>query len=103
MRWLARKDVRLSEMSPHSEGEWHRWFAWYPVVVVTGRDSAHWVWLEFIERKWRTSRRGSGRKHRRYRLPGNSKSNIQQRLHNLRELGQKLHAALKINKPPRSS
>jgi hypothetical protein len=60
MKWPARKQINLSERSPHSEGdEWERWFAWYPTVVVTGRDSAQWVWLEFIDRKWRTSRYGS--------------------------------------------
>jgi hypothetical protein len=104
MKWCARKQVRLLESSPHSqEGEWERWFAWYPTVAVTGRDSAHWVWLEFIEWKWRTSRRGSGRKQRRYRLRDNLEPDIQQRLHNLTELAQKLDAALKTNKPPRSS
>jgi len=104
MKWPARKQINLSERSPHSEGdEWERWFAWYPTVVVTGRDSAHWVWLEFIDRKWRTSRYGSKRKQRRYRLRDNSKPDVQQRLHNLTELARKLDAALKINKPPRSS
>jgi hypothetical protein len=39
------------------------------VCLATGRDSVHWVWREFVERKWNTSRYGTGRKKRRYRLP----------------------------------
>jgi predicted metal-binding membrane protein len=102
MKWPARKNVRHSEknvrrsaMSPDSEGEWHCWFAWYPVAMATARDSTHWVWLEFVERKWRTSKHGSGRKRLRYRLlPVNSKPYVQQRLHNLAELTRKLDVAL---------
>ena len=67
MKWLAPKDVSSSESSPLSEGEWVRWFAWYPIIMATRRDSVHWVWLEFVERKWSISRYGSGRKKRRYR------------------------------------
>jgi hypothetical protein len=26
--------------------KWHRWFAWYPVVV-----AGQWVWLETVERR----------------------------------------------------
>jgi predicted metal-binding membrane protein len=104
MKWPPRKNVRLSEMSPHSEGEWHRWFAWYPVPVVSGRDSVHWVWLEFMEWKWRTSRYGNETKRPRYRLPRNSKPDLQQRLHNLAELTRKLDAARRRagNKPSRA-
>lgn len=30
----------------HQEPErWHRWFAWYPVVI-----DGEWVWLESVER-----------------------------------------------------
>ena len=25
---------------------WHRWFAWYPVVTVRGA----WAWMKFVER-----------------------------------------------------
>jgi hypothetical protein len=89
MKWPARKDVRLSHKSPYTEGEWDRWFAWYPVTMATGRDSAQWVWLEFVEWKWRTSRYGHETKQRRYRLPHNSRSKLQQRLHNLAELTRK--------------
>jgi hypothetical protein len=27
-------------------GRWHRWFAWFPVVV-----DEHWAWLEYVERQ----------------------------------------------------
>src|SRR5262249_34226472 len=98
MEWLARKDVACSRSPSHSEGEWGRWFAWYPVTVATGRHSARWVWLGFVERKWRTSRYGSGRGGRRYRLAG-KKRDVQQRLHNLKHLTQKLDAALGHSRP----
>lgn len=28
-------------------GEWHKWFAWFPVTV-----DKHLVWLEFVERRY---------------------------------------------------
>jgi hypothetical protein len=99
MKWLAPKDVSSCERSPHSEGEWDRWFAWYPVTMATGKDSVHWVWLEFAERKWSTSRYGTGRKKRRYRLP---KPEVRQRLRNLSELIRKLDAAWTRSRPPGS-
>jgi hypothetical protein len=82
MKWLARRDVG-SARSSHSEGEWDRWFAWYPVVIATSKFSAQWVWLEFVERKWSAGIYGTGRKKRRYRLP---KKEVRQRLRNLSEL-----------------
>src|SRR5215469_7996355 len=83
MKWPARKDVVCSERPSHSEREWGHWFAWYPVTVVTSKYSTHWVWLAFVERKWSTSRYGTGKRCRRYRLPHNSKLDVRQRLHNL--------------------
>ena len=38
------------------ELEWHRWFAWYPVVVARDNERAYWAWLQFVERKTRQSR-----------------------------------------------
>ena len=35
------------------ELEWHRWFAWYPVVVARDNERAYWAWLQFVERKTR--------------------------------------------------
>jgi hypothetical protein len=99
MKWRTRKEVRSSESAPHLEGEWDRWFAWYPVTVVTSKYSAHWVWLGFVERKWSAGRYGSGRRRRRYRLPHNSKPDVRQRLHHLEHLTQKLDAALGQSRP----
>jgi hypothetical protein len=61
MKWLARRDVG-SARSSHAEGEWDRWFVWYPVVIATSKISAQWVWLEFVERKWSAGIYGTGRK-----------------------------------------
>jgi hypothetical protein len=94
MKLRARRDVVNSRRSPHSEGEWDRWFAWYPVVIATGRNSAHRVWLEFVERKWSSSIYGTGTRRRRYRLQGNVKPDVRQRLQNLKDLTQKLDVAL---------
>jgi hypothetical protein len=99
MKLRSRKEIRRSA-SHHSEGEWDRWFAWYPISVVTSKYSAHWVWLQFVERKWSTSVYGTGRKKRRYRLPKSSKPDVRQRLQNLKDLTQKLDVALG---QPRSS
>ena len=95
MKWLARRDVG-SARSSHSEGEWDRWFAWYPVVIATSKFSAQWAWLEFVERKWSASIYGTGRKKRRYRLP---KKEVRQRLRNLSELTRKLDAAWTRSRP----
>jgi len=38
------------------ELEWHRWFAWYPVVVARDDELAFWAWLQFVERKTHRSR-----------------------------------------------
>ena len=101
MKWTARRKVRLTEKSAQSEGKWDRWFAWYPVAMATAEDSPKWVWLEFVERKWSTSRYGVRSKFR-YRLPDNSKPNVQQRLRNLAELTRKLDAILARSDTPQN-
>jgi hypothetical protein len=93
MKWSAQRDVVTANPS-HLKGEWDRWFAWYPVIIATSRHSARWVWLEFVERKW--SRNGGGSKRRRYRL---LHKDVRQRLHNLKELTQKLDDALSQSRP----
>jgi beta-lactamase superfamily II metal-dependent hydrolase len=65
--------------------------------MATSKFSAHWAWLEFVERKWIKSIYGSGRKNRRYRLP---KKEVHQRLRNLSELTRKLDAAWGRAKSP---
>jgi hypothetical protein len=49
-----------------SQSEWHRWFAWYPVVVRIHRKRTR-VWLRHIERRLGTSRL-TGKRKWRYRL-----------------------------------
>jgi hypothetical protein len=94
MKLRAGKEIRSFTSSSHSEGEWDGWFAWYPVLLATSKFSAHWVWLQFVERRWSISVYGTGRKKRRYRLPKNSKPDVRQRLQNLKDLTQKLDVAL---------
>lgn len=35
--------------------DWHKWFAWYPVIVdfieVEGKERTVKVWLDYVERK----------------------------------------------------
>jgi hypothetical protein len=45
LRWSFETRHILEEL------EWHRWFAWYPVVVARDSGLACWAWLEFVERK----------------------------------------------------
>jgi hypothetical protein len=51
-----------------SVSEWHRWFAWYPVVISIQGIRIR-VWLRHIQRKLGTSRLTGERKWR-YRSPG---------------------------------
>ena len=39
MRWACRRPSHIFT--------WHRWFAWYPVVV-----DDQWTWLETVEQRW---------------------------------------------------
>lgn len=38
------------EAEPYFEyyKNWHKWFAWYPVIVST----EHRIWLQFVERRY---------------------------------------------------
>jgi hypothetical protein len=90
MRWQARMLVAM----PRSEGEWERWFAWYPVAVRIEKDSACWVWLEVLERKWSTVRDGK----RRYRLPEDSSADLLLPVHVPRARGG--YATLRNTNPP---
>jgi hypothetical protein len=66
MRWVTREHVRTEQARRRSL--WHRWFAWYPVVVSVEGEFDHRVWLEHLERKWSVGRyRNHG--HWRYRYP----------------------------------
>lgn len=43
--------------SKHPLRNWHRWFAWYPIIITTlpgywtGKNKL-WIWWEHVERKW---------------------------------------------------
>jgi hypothetical protein len=66
MKLLVQRHTRVKR--PASLLEWNRWFAWYPVPIVTD-GKLHYAWLHTVERKWGTSRY-SGTIKWRYRLPG---------------------------------
>jgi hypothetical protein len=39
----------------HAQSEWHRWFAWHPVIIwVEGKPAR--VWLRYLQRRLGTSR-----------------------------------------------
>jgi hypothetical protein len=67
MKWSLRNHSRLNRAMSRLRGsietrrvldelEWHRWFAWYPVVVARDNERAYWAWLQFVERKTHLSR-----------------------------------------------
>ena len=60
MKWLSRgKGGPRAE----SQSEWHRWFAWYPVLVTTKGKRTRF-WLRHVARKLNTSRSTGERKWR---------------------------------------
>jgi len=67
MKWSMRNHSRLSRVMSRLRGsiearrvldelEWHRWYAWYPVVVARDNELAYWAWLQFVERKTKRSK-----------------------------------------------
>jgi hypothetical protein len=67
MRWVTREYARTVRAKRRSA--WHRWFAWYPVVVRFDKEFERRVWLERLERKWSVGRYGDQKGHWRYRHP----------------------------------
>jgi hypothetical protein len=67
MRWATRQHVRTEQAKRRSV--WHRWFAWYPVVVSVEGEFDHWVWLEHLERKWSVGGYGDQKGRWKYRHP----------------------------------
>jgi hypothetical protein len=65
-RAMSRLRRSIERMRVLDELEWHRWFAWYPVVVARDGGLAYWAWLEFVERQTGWSR-STGEWIRRYR------------------------------------
>jgi hypothetical protein len=53
--------VAIGAVRATAHSEWHRWFAWYPVIVwIDGKRRR--VWLRYVERHWGTSRLTGERK-----------------------------------------
>lgn len=52
MRW---KSFNNSQYYIDKKKQWHKWFAWYPVVIsktFPGYSTCkHWAWFEWIERQ----------------------------------------------------
>ncbi|ETT24268.1 hypothetical protein RR21198_4864 [Rhodococcus rhodochrous ATCC 21198] len=46
MKWPTLEGLDEARYKRLHERGWHRWFAWYPIVV-----GDHWYWLTTIERK----------------------------------------------------
>ena len=63
---MSRLRRSIERMRVLDELEWHRWFAWYPVVIARDGGLAYWAWLEFVERQTAWSR-STGEWIRRYR------------------------------------
>jgi len=73
MRWPTRQRVLTAQARKRSI--WHRWFAWYPVVVSVEEQLDHWVWFEHLERKWSLGRYGDkGRWKYRHPMVGGKQS-----------------------------
>ena len=67
MRWATRQHVRTEQAKRRSV--WHRWFAWYPVVVSVEGEFDHWAWFEHLERKWSVGGYGDQKGRWKYRHP----------------------------------
>jgi hypothetical protein len=67
MRWATRQHVRTEQAKRRSV--WHRWFAWYPVVVGVEGEFDHWIWFEDLERKWSVGGYGDQKGRWKYRHP----------------------------------
>ena len=69
--------LRVTSMKPFAARhtseeptEWHRWFARYPVIITSADEPAQKVWLQFVERKWKTNKlTGRGKWHYRRAAP----------------------------------
>ena len=47
--------------------EWERWYAWYPVIIVSGTNFPYkrtTVWREYVERKYWGNWAGGGYEYR---------------------------------------
>jgi len=71
MKWVTRRHA--SDQREAAQSEWHRWFAWYPVVIMI-EGGEYRVWLEYIERKLGAGRY-TGKLKWRYRRVRSSEAN----------------------------
>jgi hypothetical protein len=53
MRWISDYTIREKHKRKKKQLEtWHKWFAWYPVVVGITKDNRKIkIWWEYVERK----------------------------------------------------
>ena len=71
MKWATRSHRRQMRYNKRqwTNSNWHRWFAWYPVLIAIEGTPDYWVWFEYIERKWKRAAY-SGEGSWRYRRAG---------------------------------
>ena len=58
MKWINRKHYRKikAQERERRKHHWHKWYAWLPVPIEETRHDgivvpAHYVWLEYVERR----------------------------------------------------
>lgn len=51
MRKEVQKKLQSVDTTWLRKWGWHRWFAWYPVIVKRSVQADLWVWLEWVERR----------------------------------------------------
>jgi hypothetical protein len=61
-----KENRQMADPHSHSQWEWHRWFAWHPVVIWIEGEKTTRVWLRQVERK-RSRSRYTGEEKWRYR------------------------------------
>jgi hypothetical protein len=48
MKWL---DGYTNAHKQYLRQNWHKWFAWFPVVIKVIDNRKQYCWLEYVERK----------------------------------------------------
>lgn len=49
-KWLKAEEKAKKEVDKY--GNWHKWFAWYPVTISEKDGKKQCVWLQMLERRW---------------------------------------------------
>ena len=75
MEWASRSHKRQMRFQKRQvmNSNWHRWFAWHPVMIAIEGKTDYWAWLEYIDRKWKTGAY-TGERQWRYRRAGSQSS-----------------------------